>query len=54
MKILFDHNVDRRLRRHVAGHEIRTTREMGWETLRNGALLQSAAGAGFDAVVSLD
>ena len=44
MKILFDHNLPRRLREHLPGHEIRTTREMKWEQLRNGALMSLAAG----------
>ncbi len=54
MKLLFDHNVDRRFRRYIPGHEIRTTKEMGWETLSNGVLLKSAADAGFEAFVSID
>ena len=54
MKVLFDHNVDRRLRRHLPGHEIKTAREMGWEALANGVLLGTAAGAGFEAFVSVD
>jgi hypothetical protein len=54
VKLLFDHNVDRRFRRHISGHEISTTREMGWETLGNGALLKAAANAGFEVFVSID
>lgn len=54
MRVLFDHNVDRRFRRFVPGHEIKTTREMRWEQLQNGALLRMAADAGFDAFVSID
>ncbi len=54
MKVLFDHNVDRRFRRHLPTHEVTTTREMGWEQLANGKLLQAAAGAGFDVFVSID
>jgi hypothetical protein len=54
VKLLFDHNVDRRFRRHIPGHEISTTREMGWEALGNGALLKAAADAGFQAFVSID
>ena len=54
MKVLLDHNVDRRLRRHLPGHDIKTTREMGWEALANGALLKSAAAGGFNAFVSAD
>ena len=54
MKILFDHNLPRRLREHLPGHEIRTTREMKWEQLRNGALMAVAAGAGFEVFVTID
>ena len=54
MKILFDHNLPRRLREHLPGHEIRTTREMKWEQLRNGALMSIAAGAGFEVFVTID
>lgn len=52
--MLLDHNVDRRFRRHLPGHEIKTAREMGWEALANGILLMAAAGAGFEAFVSVD
>jgi hypothetical protein len=54
LKILFDHNVDRRFRKHLPGHEIKTTREMRWETLTNGMLLRAAAGANFDALLTID
>ena len=54
MKILFDHNLPRRLREHLPGHEIRTTREMKWEQLRNGALMSLAAAAGFEVFVTID
>jgi hypothetical protein len=54
LKILFDHNVNRKFRRYLIGHEIQTTRQRGWEQLVNGALLRSAAEAGFDLVLSLD
>lgn len=54
MKLLFDHNVDRRFRRHLPGHDIKTTREMRWELLKNGRLLQSAADGGFEAFLSID
>lgn len=54
MKILFDHNVDRRFRRVLPGHDIKTTREMRWELLANGVLLQASAAAGFDTFLSID
>jgi hypothetical protein len=54
LRILFDHNVDRRFRRHLPGHEVRTTREKRWDKLENGDLLQSAALDPFDAFLSID
>ena len=47
MKILFDHNVDRRFRQQLPGHEIQTARERGWDKLENGVLLRAAADGGF-------
>ena len=54
MRILLDHNVDRRFRTHLTGHDVRTAREMGWETMKNGALLSAAAEEGFGCVISVD
>ena len=54
MNILLDHNLPKSLRRHLPGHTIKTTREMGWETLANGTLLKAAASAGYDAFLSID
>jgi hypothetical protein len=54
VKILFDHNVDRRYNRHLTGHQISTTRQMRWEHLDNGTLLRSCAAAGFEVFVSVD
>ena len=54
MKILFDHNLPRRLLEHLPSHEIRTTREMKWEQLRNGALMTIAAATGFAVFVTID
>ena len=54
MKILFDHNLPRRFREHLHGHDVRTAREMKWEQLRNGALLSAASEARFDAFLTID
>ena len=43
----------RRFRRLLAGHEVRTTFEMGWSGLGNGALLAQAARQ-FDAFLTVD
>ena len=52
MNILFDHCVPKRLRRSLA-HPVKTTREMGWERLQNGALLSEAAKQ-FDVLLTVD
>lgn len=54
MKVLFDHNVPKKLRTLLSGHEISTAQELGWDTLQNGDLLQAAEDHGFDAMLSGD
>ena len=54
VRILFDHCVPKPLRRELPGYEIKTAREMGWESLKNGALLESAQAAGFDVLLTVD
>lgn len=43
MKVLLDECVDWRLSRDIVGHEVKTARDMGWATIRNGELLALAA-----------
>ena len=54
MRILLDHNVTRHVRPYLSGHDVRTTREQGWDRLANGLLLRAAADAGFAAFLTLD
>lgn len=54
MRILFDHCVTRPLRREFPNHEVRTTREMGWEDLSNGKLLTKAHENGFEIFLTVD
>jgi hypothetical protein len=54
MKILFDHCVARPLRREFPSHEVKTTREMGWDPLKNGALLRKAQEEGFSVLLTVD
>jgi len=54
VKVLFDHNLPRRFRQLVPGHQIRTAREMGWDEFQNGALLKAAANGRFDVFASID
>ncbi len=53
MKILVDECVDWRLSRDIVGHEVKTTRQMGWSIIRNGELLGLAAKQ-FDVFVTVD
>ena len=54
MKILFDQGVPEPLRRALAGHDVHTAVEMGWSSLSNGDLLDSASGQSFDVFVTTD
>ncbi len=54
MKVLFDVNMPRPLRRELPGHEVVTAQTMGWGELVNGDLLQAAEKEGFDAFVTSD
>lgn len=42
MRLLLDESLPRRLRRHLAPHEVRTIPEMGWAGKKNGELLKLA------------
>jgi hypothetical protein len=53
VRVLLDECVDWRLGRELASHEVRTARQMGWTTLKNGELL-ALASAQFDAFVTVD
>ena len=53
MKVLVDECVDWRLSRDIVGHEVKTARQMGWSTIRNGELLGFAAKE-FDVFVTVD
>jgi hypothetical protein len=53
VRVLIDECVDWRLERDLVGHEVRTARQMGWATVRNGELL-ALASREFDAFVTVD
>ena len=53
MKVFLDECVDWRLGRELAGHDVKTARQMGWTTIKNGELLL-LAGQRFDAFVTVD
>jgi predicted nuclease of predicted toxin-antitoxin system len=54
VKVLFDHNVPKKLRSLLPGHAVSTSRELGWDTLKNGDLLATAEANGFEAMVTGD
>lgn len=53
MKVLIDECIDWRLSREIVGHEVKTARQMGWSTIKNGELLALAAKQ-FDVFVTVD
>ena len=53
MRVLLDECIDWRLGRELASHEVKTARQMGWTTLKNGELL-ALASAQFDVFVTVD
>jgi hypothetical protein len=53
VKVLLDECVDWRLARAIVGHDVKTARQMGWRTIKNGELLLLAA-RHFDAFVTVD
>ena len=52
MRVLLDECVDWRLSRAIVGHDVKTARQMGWATIKNGELL--ALAAAFDVFVTVD
>jgi len=53
VKVLVDEYVDWRLSREILGHEVKTARQMGWSTIKNGELIVLAAKE-FDVFVTVD
>ena len=54
MRILLDECVDQRFRLLLAGHECQTAVYAGLAGLKNGALLDAAESAGFEAMITTD
>ena len=54
MKILLDHNLDRRLKNYLTEYETATTQEKGWADALNGELLALAEENGFDVLLTAD
>jgi hypothetical protein len=54
IKLLLDENLPHNLRTEILGHEVFTVSFMGWSGVENGELLQKAAEASFDALITND
>jgi predicted nuclease of predicted toxin-antitoxin system len=54
VKLLLDENLPHQLRLELPGHEVVTAVYMGWSGIENGELLQRAADAGFEAIITND
>ena len=54
MKILLDHNLDRRLKNYLTEYETATTQEQNWADALNGELLTLAEENGFDVLLTAD
>jgi hypothetical protein len=54
VRVLLDEDVPRPLRRDLIGHEVSTVQEMGWASVKNGALLGLAVAAGFEVLLTCD
>lgn len=53
MKVFIDECVNRRIVPHLLGHDIKTARQMGWTSVKNGALL-ALCEEQFDVFITID
>ena len=53
MRVLLDECVDWRLVRHITGHDVKTSRQLGWSSIKNGELI-ALASTSFDVFVTVD
>jgi predicted nuclease of predicted toxin-antitoxin system len=53
MKLLLDECVDWRLLRDLGSYDVKTVKQLGWENVKNGALLRLAT-TQFDVFVTVD
>ncbi len=54
MKVLLDECVPERLRQHIPGHEVHSTRYAGLTGRKNGELLRMATEAGYEVLITVD
>ena len=54
MRVLFDNGTPRGIASALHGHDVEEARSRGWDTLRNGELLEAAEVAGFHTFLTTD
>ena len=54
MKLLLDENLPKRLKQDFPDHEIYTVRDMGWDGIKGGELLQLMLDESFNALLTFD
>ncbi len=54
MRVLFDNGTPRGVAAALSDHIVEEARSRGWDTLRNGELLDAAEAAGFDVFITTD
>jgi predicted nuclease of predicted toxin-antitoxin system len=54
MKLLLDENLPKKLRTDFPGHDVLTVRDMEWNGIKNGPLLQLMIENGFHALLTFD
>lgn len=54
MRVLFDQGTPVPLRQALTGHSVSTAYELGWAAMKDGDLLNSAEGQGFEVLVTTD
>jgi hypothetical protein len=54
VRVLFDQATPVPIRPHLAGHEVCTAAQQGWDRLKNGELLAAAEADGFDVLLTTD
>lgn len=54
MLILFDHGTPAPLRSFLKDHTVKKAKDLGWDELNNGALLEVAEEAGFEVLLTTD
>jgi hypothetical protein len=54
MRVLFDQGTPSGIAAALAHHEVTEARDLGWEQISNGALLELAEAAGFEVLLTTD